>query len=106
MITEYRDGRNGAILDGNISVLKGISGVGKKTAERIVLELRDKMGKEFSPAESSKQLKSRSEAIVALMSLGHSRNGAEQALSRVLEESREELPVEEMIKRALHHARK
>jgi Holliday junction DNA helicase RuvA len=102
---ELRD----AVLQGNVPTLTSISGVGKKTAERIIIELRDKLGK-VQPADtslppSSGQLKERSEAIIALMSLGHTRSSAEQALRRVLQESRD-LPVEEMIKRALHYAGK
>ncbi len=96
-----------AIGSGKISALTAISGVGRKTAERICLELRDKLGKAKEPplAATSAQLKSRSEAIIALMSLGHTRSGAEQALRQVLAEEGD-LPVEEMIKRALHHASK
>jgi Holliday junction DNA helicase RuvA len=98
-----------AVLRGNVASLTSISGVGKKTAERIIIELRDKVGKsepaDASLPSSSKQLKERSEAIVALMSLGHTRQGAEQALRRVLAET-QDLSVEEMIKRALHYAGK
>ncbi len=100
-----------AILTGNLAALTSISGVGRKTAERIVLELKSKLGKiEFSESftiPTSTQLKSRSEALVALMSLGYSRSSAEQALRIVLTQSAgKELSVEELIKQALHHATK
>lgn len=101
-----------AIQIGNIDSLTSISGVGKKTAERIVLELRSKLGKiEFTeptqPASGSKQLKNRSEAIIALMSLGYNRTSAEQALRKVLIETQNnDLSVEEMVKKALHHSAK
>jgi len=100
-----------AVLSGNIASLTSISGVGKKTAERIIIELRDKLGK-TDPSDaplptSSKHLRDRSEAVVALMSLGHTRTGAEQALRRVLQEARgTDLSIEEMIKRALHYTGK
>jgi Holliday junction DNA helicase RuvA len=97
-----------AILDGNLAALTSISGVGRKTAERLVIELRDKLAKtdvaESVPIPSSKQLKVRAEAVVALMSLGHSRQSAEKALLAVMKETTEkELSVEELIKRALRH---
>lgn len=100
-----------AILLGNIDALTSISGVGRKTAERIILELRSKLGKieftEQTVTPTSQQLKARSEAIIALMSLGFNRTNAEQALRTILSESaNKELSVEEMIKRALHHSAK
>ncbi|MDI6767442.1 MAG: Holliday junction branch migration protein RuvA [Bacteroidota bacterium] len=100
-----------AILLGNIESLTSISGVGRKTAERIILELRSKLGKIEFPEQTvtptSQQLKSRSEAIIALMSLGFNRTSAEQTVRTILSESgNKELPVEELIKRALHHSAK
>jgi Holliday junction DNA helicase RuvA len=99
----------GAISQGNIAALTSISGVGRKTAERIIVELRDKLGatenSDYSLPGTSVQLKARSEALVALMSLGHSRTTAEQALRKVLTESlNKDLSVEEMIRLALRHA--
>ncbi len=100
-----------AIMEGNIVALTAISGVGKKTAERIVIELRDKLGKTENVASSvvpsSIQLKARSEALIALMSLGHSRATAEQALRTVLNQTPNgNLPVEELIRFALRHTSK
>jgi len=100
-----------AIVQGNLAALTSISGIGRKTAERIVIELRDKLGKaemtETSVIPSSKQMKARSEAIIALMSLGHSRQTAEQALLKVVSESvNKDISVEEMIKRALQYTSK
>ena len=104
---ELRD----AIAAGNIPALTSISGVGKKTAERIVLELRNRVGKvdaaEPAAAPTSSQLKARSEAVIALMSLGYTRATAEKTLQQVARESDHgEFTVEEMIKRALHHTAK
>lgn len=99
-----------AILKGNVTALTSISGVGKKTAERLIIELRDKIGKDDAgrsaalPVESE-QIRVRTEAIVALMSLGYNKSSAEKALRAViLESSGPELPIEELIKRALRHA--
>jgi Holliday junction DNA helicase RuvA len=100
-----------AIIEGNIGALTAISGVGKKTAERIIIELRDKLGTtEMTTSAvipSSLQLKARSEALIALMSLGHSRATAEQALRIALNETPNgNLPVEELIRLALRHTSK
>ena len=97
-----------AISQGNVTLLTSISGVGKKTAERIIIELRDKLGnaddQEPTIISTSVQLKARSEALIALMSLGHSRSTAEQALRKVFNEStNKDLSVEEMIRLALRH---
>ncbi len=105
--TELKD----AIAAGNIPALTSISGVGMKTAERIVLELRNRLGKveggEPSVVPTSGQLKARSEAVIALMSLGYSRATAEKTLQQVARESDHgDFTVEEMIKRALHHTAK
>jgi Holliday junction DNA helicase RuvA len=100
-----------AIASGNLAALTSISGVGTKTAERIILELRNKLGKsdaaESGVVPTSSQLRNRSEAIIALMSLGYSRPNAEKALQTVVREANHhDFTVEELIKRALHHAGK
>ena len=100
-----------AILDGNVAILTSISGVGKKTAERLIIELRDKLGKaetqEPSAIPTSKLLKTRAEAVIALMSLGYSRLDAERALRTVGGEMEgKEISVEELIKGALRNASK
>jgi Holliday junction DNA helicase RuvA len=104
---ELRD----AIARGDVPALTSISGVGKKTAERIVLELRESVGAmEMSAplaALSSGQLKTRSEAAVALMALGYTRQAADAALRAASDAARgQDLPVEELIKRALQQAPK
>ncbi len=98
-----------AISQGNISALTSVPGIGKKTAERIVLELSDKIEKApqapAASSPSSKQLKSRSEALIALMSLGYTRSAAEQSLRIALSEvSGADPTVEEMVRLALRKA--
>lgn len=100
-----------AILRGNVEALTSIAGVGRKTAERIILELKSKIGKfEYSHepgSPTSQQLKIRTEAVIALMSLGFTRANAEASLRAVLSESAgKEVPLEEIIKKALHHTSK
>ena len=85
--------------------LQKANGVGKKTAERIVLELKDKFTIEGSadPAvaevmETAKPAGGRAEAVSALIALGYSRGEAMSALAGVAEE---DLTTEEYIKKAL-----
>lgn len=103
-----------AIGTGNVAALTAVSGVGRKTAERIVLELRSSVGELLSAASpaalstpSSGQMKTRSEAAVALMSLGYTRQAADQAIRAVAGVvAGNELTVEELVRRALQHAAK
>lgn len=68
-----------AIATGDISYLTKISGIGKKTAEKIIIELRDKIGEE----KSDISLKGELDALEALKSLGYSQNEAREALKTV-----------------------
>ena len=76
----------GMIRDENVRALVKIPGIGKKTAERIVLELKDRIEVEggasgqAGPAARSEILE---EAVAALMSLGLTRSNAERALERL-----------------------
>ena len=94
-----------------ISTLTAIPGVGKKTAERLVLELRDKVAKMegsdkiFDLPNSGASI--RSAALTALVSLGFSRDKAEQSLRGVLNDVNGKIiSVEELIKRALQYTQK
>ena len=70
-----------AISTGDISYLTKISGIGKKTAEKIVIELRDKVGKKAGGKEES-SLRDELDALEALRSLGYSQNEAREALKK------------------------
>jgi Holliday junction DNA helicase RuvA len=73
-----------AISTGRAEYLTKVSGIGRKTAEKIVLELRDKVG---AGAESTNAtLKGDEDALEALMSLGYSANESRDALRKVGEE--------------------
>ncbi len=94
-----------AIQQGNIAQLNKIAGVGRKTAERLVVELRDKLA-EVQLAEESTDVKTldniQTEALLALTTLGYSRNASENALRSVLtERNGEDVSIEELIKAAL-----
>lgn len=68
-----------AIGTGDTSYLTKVSGIGKKTAEKIVIELRDKVGEE----KSGSSLQGELDALEALKSLGYSQNEAREALKKV-----------------------
>ena len=71
-----------AIASGDPGVFTKVSGVGKKTAERIVMELKEKIG-ESGPAGSLKGSQNFGESLDALLALGYNQQEARQALRRV-----------------------
>ena len=84
--------------------LTTIPGIGKKTAERLVVELRDRIGEvqgveEERPGERRPAGRTQ-EAILALVALGATQASAEKAVAAVVDEDGD-LPVEQIIKRAL-----
>lgn len=93
-----------AILNGNVGLLKSIKGIGEKTAQRIVLELRDRLGGKknrnliASPGGVSD---SATEALAALTTLGYNRAAAEKAIFKVSDNGKLQLSVEELIKNSL-----
>lgn len=99
----------GAIRQNNLARLNSIPGVGKKTAERLVIELRDKIGK--LSAISSEEMKSEGipqtsgddvfeDALSALVNLGYQRNAAEKALKQATQEGIE-MSVQKLLRRSL-----
>ena len=91
-----------AILTGDVLTLKGVKGIGAKTAERIIIDLRDKVSKldGETTISSSSGNTMKEEALSALMMLGFSKKPAETALTKIISNG-EELTVEELIKRTL-----
>lgn len=92
-----------AILQGNARQLESIKGIGKKSAERVILELRDKLGKSKLETNISSLIDNSLEqdALNALIALGIARPAAENAIRKVLNEGAESLKVEDVIKKAL-----
>jgi Holliday junction DNA helicase RuvA len=97
------------IVDGNVNALMAIPGVGRKTAERLIVELRDKAGKTLTESEPISVIgmasaAMRIEALQALTSLGYNQQIAEKAIRLVVKEAEgSTISLEELIKRALHH---
>lgn len=92
-----------AIIQGNAKVLESIKGIGKKSAERIILELKDKVGKGSAVSNISPLISNSLEqdALNALISLGIARNTGEQAVKKVLAAEPDLKQVEDIIKKAL-----
>lgn len=91
-----------AILNENINLLKSIKGIGIKTAQRVIIDLKDKVGK--TPASeqiiSSTDNTLRNEALSALIMLGFAKKPAEKELDRILTANPKQ-SVESVIKQAL-----
>ncbi len=100
------------VTQGNLEALTAIPGVGKKLAERLVLELRDKFGKfELrTPAGvpvTDPQARIHSETLLGLISLGYTRVAAEKALRAAIREiNGRDVTIEELIKASLRQAGK
>ncbi|MEI8053183.1 MAG: Holliday junction branch migration protein RuvA [Bacteroidota bacterium] len=94
---------NLAIVQGNIKLLESVKGIGKKTAERLVLELRDKVGKYLPQTGTSVMMVNSLEqdAVIALTALGISKAQAEQAIQKVIRIEPESHNLEVLIKKAL-----
>jgi len=72
-----------AIGTGDTSYLTKVSGIGRKTAEKVVLELRDKMRAHADMKETPSTLRAESDVVEALKSLGYSQNEIREALKKV-----------------------
>jgi len=93
-----------AIVQGNTKQLESVKGIGKKTAERLVVELRDKLGKislENMGATTTVFPSADRDAVNALAGLGITRTMAESAVKKVSESAKEALSLEDIIKQAL-----
>lgn len=94
-----------AIVTENVKLLQSVKGVGAKTAQRVIIDLKDKIGK--LPAQNILDKKNqfynnnKFEALSALCSLGFSKNSAEQVLDKIIQAEGINLSVEELIKKAL-----
>ena len=95
-----------AIITGDIKTISTISGIGKKSAERIVVELRDRFGKEDPLVELSTSNESSGDnrlrdAVLALQALGQSAEAAAKKVKAVAEDLTPKMSVEDIIRKAL-----
>ncbi len=91
-----------AIASGNAALITKVKGIGGKTAQRLILELRDKVTGVQVDGENNASLgnTTKSEALSGLSVLGFDKSKAEKAVDKVLKEQ-PELSVEELIKQAI-----
>lgn len=92
------------ICSGNVNQLKVVKGIGLKTAQRIIVDLKDKVGKSESDELFLSENNYREEALTALTVLGFLRSNSEKVLDKILIES-PTLPLEKLIKEALKRLR-
>jgi len=92
-----------AIVKGDVPLIQRIKGIGPKSAQRMILELQDKLKKEGVDTLTSmpKYNTTKDEALSALIMLGFVKNIAEKAVDNVLKREADSLSVEQLIKLAL-----
>lgn len=91
-----------AILGSDVNTLKSIKGIGLKTAQRIIVDLKDKLGRQSAASEIFvfTDNTKREEALSALVMLGFSKSAVMKVLDRITREDKN-LTVEDIIKKAL-----
>lgn len=92
-----------AIATGNVAVLKSVKGIGEKSAQRIIVDLKGKLGKDISASSflSGTDNTLKNEALTALIRLGFVKNIAEKAIEKALASGQPTSTVESLIKQAL-----
>lgn len=92
------------IINGDVNRLKAVKGIGEKTAQRIIVDLKNKVGKEnfgSTAILSGAHNNLRSEALNALETLGFVRNAAEKAIDKIMREEGNSISLEELVKKVL-----
>lgn len=92
-----------AIISGDVNSLKAIKGIGSKTAERVILDLKDKLKLDESIEYASVATSSRivnSEAVAALVMLGYNQKSSEKVVQQITKQQ-PELTIDKIIKQAL-----
>jgi Holliday junction DNA helicase RuvA len=91
-----------AIAEGNVSILQKIKGIGLKTAQRVIIDLKDKIGMTSSVDEKFLMVNNtiKEEALSALVTLGFTKSAVEKIIDKLLG-VKPDMTVEELIKQAL-----
>ena len=93
-----------AIATENVKVIQGVKGIGQKTAQRVIIDLQDKIGKSIPQSIEKISISynnNREEALFALLSLGFAKSSADSALEKIIRTEGTNLSIEELIKKAL-----
>lgn len=96
-------GLRNAIVAGDTKTLSALRGIGKKTAERLVVELKDKVGEAVGDTGSTSVTRNpkQVDAVAALVSLGYKQADAQKAVVAASESAGSEVTVEELVRAAL-----
>lgn len=98
------DELSGAIATENVRIIQSVKGIGSKTAQRVIIDLKDKIVKtSYNTTEkiSNSYNNNKVEALSALVSLGFTKNTVEQTLDKIIQSEGTQRTVEELIKKAL-----
>jgi holliday junction DNA helicase RuvA len=92
-----------AIVNGKVGILQKVKGIGGKTAQRIIIDLKDKLVKDtgIKKFRVITQYRLREEALSALTLLGFNKALADKTIDKILQDEGSSIPVEQLIKSAL-----
>ncbi|MCQ2264228.1 MAG: Holliday junction branch migration protein RuvA [Bacteroidales bacterium] len=94
-----------AIANQDLRTIQSVKGIGAKTAQRVVIELKDKIAKASFDVQqdnfSTNYNNNKIEALSALIALGFAKNSAEKVLDKIIKDNGSDLSVEDLIKKAL-----
>ena len=91
------------ITSADVAAVQSVKGIGAKTAQRIIIDLKDKVAKGLPKSDILFELDNtiKIESLSALLALGFNKKGAEQKIDKVLKENPDISSVEELVKMAL-----
>ena len=91
------------ISSADVAAIQHVKGIGAKTAQRIIIDLKDKVAKGLPTSDIlfQKDNTIKQESLSALLALGFAKKGAEQKIEKVLKENPDTASVEDLVKMAL-----
>ena len=91
------------ITTADVAAIQHVKGIGAKTAQRIIIDLKDKVAKGLPKSDILFELDNtiKTESLSALLALGFNKKSAEQKIDKVLKENPDTSSVEELVKMAL-----
>lgn len=94
------------IASGDVDAMKKVKGIGAKTAQRIIIDLRDKVGVSTGGGEAKSEISFqhntvKNEALMALTTLGFDKSRVEKTLEQILDKADNDYSLEALIKQAL-----
>ena len=92
-----------AVAAEEVSTLCGVKGIGRKTAERVIVELRREMERELleEPAARGAAGNLNADAVAAMLALGYTRSASEAAVLKAMEKLGRDANLEQLVRQAL-----